>query len=395
MLRIFGILFKAFFLFIAGILAFALLVALLAFMAAGVGVFPLKNFFLEGFAQNFLAWATMLLFLGVPVIAFITWLIRRIMGVKSGNRYLGFTFAGLWFIGLVCGGILAASIARNFDARAREKQEYTITQPLTGKLIVKVPDTKVKVYGRWFKMDGIMSMNDDSLFLNNVRLRIVRSTDSAYHISAFKFSNGRDESAALRNIAEISYGINQEDSTVWLDRGFSLKKGTRFRNQGVQVTIQVPVGKRIMIDRNVQRRLNWFHVGNSNDWDWEEEWNNEYEDWSSNVEYIMTAGGLERVDKTDEEKRAATDEDGNESLEKYKNSKEELQKEYERKLKEAEKLKNELEKPVDTTTRYRYQKATTKNVAAPQAPAAMKPAEAPEQDMPLEAARLLMMKMTL
>ena len=43
-LRAIGIMFKAFFLFIAGILAFALLVTLLAFMVAGVGVFPLKNF---------------------------------------------------------------------------------------------------------------------------------------------------------------------------------------------------------------------------------------------------------------------------------------------------------------------------------------------------------------
>lgn len=213
-LGVFGILFKAFFLFMAGILAFVLLVTLLAFMVAGVGVFPLKNFFLEGFWENFLAWATLLLFLGVPVVAFITWLIRRIMGVKSGSRYLGFTFGGLWFIGLICGGLLIASIARNFDARAREKQEYSITQPKTGKLIVKVPDTKVKVYGRWFRMDGIVSMNDDSLFLNNVRVRIVKSNDSAYHITAYKFSNGRNESVALRNIAEISYGINQQDSTV-------------------------------------------------------------------------------------------------------------------------------------------------------------------------------------
>jgi ABC-type multidrug transport system fused ATPase/permease subunit len=119
-----GIMFKAFFLFVAGIIAFALLVALIAADGAGVGVFPLKDFFLEGVWQNVLAWLTLLLFLGVPVVAFITWVIRRIMGVKSGNKYLGFTFAGLWVIGLVSGGILAASIARNFDAAAKDKQEY-------------------------------------------------------------------------------------------------------------------------------------------------------------------------------------------------------------------------------------------------------------------------------
>jgi phage shock protein PspC (stress-responsive transcriptional regulator) len=360
LLRAIGIMFKAFFLFLAGILAFALLVTLLAFLVAGVGVFPLKNFFLEGFWENFLAWATLLLFLGVPVVAFITWLVRRIMGVKSKNKYLGFTFAGLWFIGLVCAGILAISIARNFDARARDSQEFTITQPATGKLIVKVPDSKVKVIGRFFRMDGIMSMNDDSLFMNNVRLRIVKSKDSLFHMTATKYSNGADEGMAMQNIKEINYGVNQADSTIWLDRGFALKKGTRFRNQGVAVTLQVPVGKRILIDHSVNRRLNWFRVNmGHNDWEWEEDWGgNEYQDYHSDVEYVMTPGGLERVDKKEVQEAVEEVPEGNDAIERYKKSKEDLQKEYDRKKKETEDLKKELDKGIDST-KYRYKKATT------------------------------------
>lgn len=354
-----GILFKAFFLFVAGVAAFALLVALIALMTAGIGVFPLKEFFLEGVTQNMLAWATILLALGVPVIAFITWVIRRIMGVRSKKKYLGYTFAGLWVIGLICGGLLAASIARNFDARARDKQEYTIAQPSNGKLIVNVPESRVKVYGRWFRMDGVINMSDDSLFLNNVRLRIVKSTDSLYHVSAFKYSNGPDEGTALRNVQEIHYNVSQQDSMIYLDRGFSLQRGTRFRNQSVSLIMQVPVGKRILIKSSVSRRLQSFHFNTHNgDWDFDEEWSGrDYENWDSDEEYIMTPGGLERVNKKKEEPK----EDENDAVEQYKKSKEELQKEYDRKRKEAEDLKKELEKPVDTsnTPKYRYQKATT------------------------------------
>ncbi len=361
LLRAIGIMFKAFFLFIAGVIAFALLVALLALMAAGIGVFPLKNFFLEGFWQNFLAWSTLLLFLGVPVIAFITWVIRRIMGVRSGNKYIGFTFAGLWVMGLISAGILAASIAQNFDARARDKQDYSIVQPSHGKLIVKVPESKVKVYGRFFKMDGILSMTDDSLFLNNVRLHLVKSTDSTFHVSAYKYSHGSDESNAVNNVKEINYGINQDDSVLLLDRGFSLQRGTKFRNQSVTVTVQVPVGKRIVITGSVNRRLNYFHINSRNgDWDFDDDWNNNWENWSSDVEYVMTAGGLERVKK--EHVNEDENNDGNntekDAIEKYKKSKEDLKKEYDKKQKEAEDLKKELEKPVDTT-RYHYQKSVS------------------------------------
>jgi hypothetical protein len=283
------------------------------------------------------------------------------MGVKSGNKSVGFTFAGMWVLGLISAGILAFMIAENFDARARDKQQLTITQPVSGKLIIKVPDSKVKVYGRWFKMDGLLSMTDDSLVLNNVRIHLVKSNDSLFHMDATKYSNGSDESSALHNIKEMNYGISQQDSTVWLDRGFSLQRGTKFRNQGVVVTIYIPIGKRILLDRTVQRRLNHFELNNGhNDWDSDEDWDNNFYGWDSDVEYKMTAGGLERTDKKQKSVEESNNDENNsnqEALDNYKKSKEELKKEYEKKQKEAEDLKKELEKPIDST-QYHYKKVT-------------------------------------
>jgi hypothetical protein len=366
-------------------------------LVAGVGVFPLKNFFLEGFWQNFLAWSTLLLFLGVPVIGFTTWVVRRIMGVKSGSKSIGFTFAGMWVLGLISAAVLAFMIAENFDARARDKQEYTIKQPATGKLIITVPESKVKVYGRWFKMDGLISMTDDSLFLNNVRIHLIKSKDSLYHIQATKYSNGSDESAALRNIKEMNYGINQQDSTVYLDRGFSVQRGTKFRNQGVVITFEVPVGKRIMIDRKVQRRLNHFSLKNGrNDWDSDEDWN-DYYGWDSDVEYIMTIGGLERVkdkNKKDMVEDSDSDNDGTpDAVEEYKKSKEELKKEYEKMQKKAEDLKKELEKPMDTT-QYKYKKAVAIAQTVSSKGSIIKTVDEQQEEV-LESPKLLLMKMVL
>lgn len=396
--KVFGFIFKAFFLFIAGVIAFALLVALLAFLVAGVGVFPLKNFFLEGFWQNFLAWSTLLLFLGVPVVAFTTWVIRRIMGVKSGNKSIGFTFAGMWVLGLISALTLAFLISENFDARAREKAELTIKQPATGKMIVTVPESKVKVYGRWLKLDGLISMTDDSLFLNNVRIHLIKSKDSLYHIESTKYSNGSDESAALRNIKEMNYGINQQDSTVYLDRGFSVQRGTKFRNQGVVITIQIPVGKRILIDKKVQRRLNHFSLNNGrNDWDSDEDWN-DYYGWDSDVEYIMTTGGLERIKdnkKIDKVESSDQDNDGvSDAVEEYKKSKEELRKEYEKKQKEAEELKKELDKPVDTT-QYKYKKAVVLNAESGNKSNVSTKKPVQQEEELLETPKLLLMQMVL
>jgi len=358
-----GILFKAFFLFIAGIIAFALLIALIAVMVASVGVFPLKSFLLEGFWQNFLAWSTLILFLFVPVVGIVIWLIRRIIGAKSGNKYLGFTFGGLWTLGIISIVCLAAFITQDFDARARDKKDINIVQPSTQKLVIKVADTKAQVIGKWIKLDGIVSMDNDSLVLNNINLRIAKSSDSLYHVYYHKFSNGKDEETALKNIEQINYGLVQADSMIYLDRGFNLKRGTKFRNQGVVVTIQVPIGKKIMFDKNVFRRLNWFNINHNNrDYEWDDDWNDGIDSrgFNTNIEYIMTPGGLERVNKNDDDRNFDGDnnDDGsNNAVEEFKKSKEELKREYERKKKEAEDLKKELDKPVDTT-RYRYQKVT-------------------------------------
>jgi hypothetical protein len=78
-----GVLFKAFFLFIAGMIAFGLTIALVSLIFAGNGILDLKNYILSGFWQNFLAWAAFLLFFLTPILALLTWLIRRITGVPG------------------------------------------------------------------------------------------------------------------------------------------------------------------------------------------------------------------------------------------------------------------------------------------------------------------------
>lgn len=162
------------------------------------------------------------------------------------------------------------------------------------------------------------------------------------------------------------------------------------------VTIQVPVGKRIEIDKGVSRRLNWFHMGGGNNYDWDDEWNN-YENWSSNVEYIMTPGGLERVKKQDGDKNDDNNDGENNAVEKYKKSKDELQKEYEKKQREAEDLKKELDKPVDTT-QYHYKRTvsvadTPKSLKTSAIPATTKNREQEPVDISLETSKILMMQM--
>ncbi|HSC37987.1 MAG TPA: hypothetical protein VLD19_08960, partial [Chitinophagaceae bacterium] len=242
----------------------------------------------------------LILFIGVPIVAVIVWLIRRIAGAKSRNHYIGYTFGALWIVGLFCFIALGIAIKRNFDYRRWVRNDFNITQPATGKIVVRVANSTVRYYGGWWGgnwNNGPFNFADDSLVVKSVQVKIERSKDSTYHVFSTKFSNGSSSSQAETFARQLGFQVNQQDSILYLDNGFSLPAGQKFRNQQVLVTIQVPVGKRVLVDRSVNHRYHWFRIDNG-DWDWDDDNEPSYS-YDNGVEYIMTAGGLERTDGKD------------------------------------------------------------------------------------------------
>lgn len=301
--HIIGVLFKVFFLFIAGIIVISLVITLVALLWSGIGAFPFTDFILSGFWQNFLAWSTLVLFLGIPIIALLTWLIRRIIGVKSRNHYLGYTFGSLWIIGLVSAIVLAGLIARNFSSKASVKEDISFVQPPRNKLLIKVTEGRIKYYGSdWFGFDGdlpFFSKNEDSIMMNTVRVKLIKSTDSFYHVYAVKFSNGNNPAIAENLASNINFRVSQMDSIVYLPKGFTITQHDKFRNQQVMVVAEIPVGKKVEIDRTVNQ-FNWLDINfnRRRGWNvgWDERWDNAYY-YNTNREYIMTPEGLDEINK--------------------------------------------------------------------------------------------------
>jgi phage shock protein PspC (stress-responsive transcriptional regulator) len=326
-----GVLFKAFFLFIAGVVVFALFVALMAIMFSGVGMFGLRNFILDGFWQNFLAISTLALFFGVPIIAAVVWLIRRMAGIRSKNNYLGYIFGGLWTIGWICIIFFIALVTREFKRQESVKEEVVVTSPANGKLAVDLKPVDGKFYGMfWFndndndrEIPGL-SEDENSMLLNTVRIKIAKSDDSNYHAYLLKFARANTSPVAEANAEKISFPVSQKDSILFLPKGFAISKETKFRNQQVMVIIEVPVGKQIRID-NSTSFFSWFNVntrfrGRGVNMDWDEEWwDNDYS-WRTDVWYTMTTSGIERTDKKSDDEDNNDNNDSNPSTDKDKSN---------------------------------------------------------------------------
>jgi phage shock protein PspC (stress-responsive transcriptional regulator) len=303
--HVIGVLFKAFFVFVAGTIALSLFAMLMVIIFGGVAWSPINNFLWSSPFQKMLAWGTILFFITLPVIAFMTWLIRRLIRVRTKNHYLSWTFGGLWVIGLVCAIMLGASIAKDLRVYERISSDVQVTQPVNGNLIVRVPEPEIRYTGEgawWFHNDGSgWDLTEDTMRYNNVKLRVVKSDDSAYHVVVNKYSAGKSIPDARTRAANTQFNIYSQDSILNLGNGVAIGRGSKFRGQGVIVEVHVPVGKKIRFDESlmqayspgVVRRFDrteynrYWRYRYKMDWDMDE-----YFNWETNVDYIMTENGL-------------------------------------------------------------------------------------------------------
>jgi len=303
---------KIFAYFIIGTVGIVLVGALFFFAIASIGLFPLKDFLIGGTYQNLYAWGTLMFFIAVPIIAIITWIIRKIARSKSNGKMLGFTFGALWVIGWICLILLITSVGRDFNYSSKNlaEQDITLTNPSVDKLEITAKSPLYKYNrSRFLRFEPFEGIQEDTAFVNNVDVRIVKATNDSFRVTVIKTATGSTRNIAEANAAKIQYSGVQKDSILQMDKGIGINKTDKFRNQRVVMTIYVPAGKRIKIDKSVS----WFndvHFGSnwdSDDWYYDSE--NDAQRWRSGVEYKMGADGklytMKGVPAGDE------DEDGN------------------------------------------------------------------------------------
>ncbi len=294
--NVIAIIAKIFAYFIIGCVCVALFSGLFALGVFSIGIFPLKDYVLRGGWQNFYAWGTLLLFIAVPIIAIITWLVRKLARIKSNSKILSYTFGSLWAIGWVCVTMLFATVTSDFKSGSRlEEQPITLNNPKVNKLIVtsSLPFTK-KYYSRnWIRFEPFENLiDDDTAFVRNTFVEIMKSPNDSFQVTIKKTSRGNTRTDANNTARLINYSVEQRDTVLLLDKGIAINKTDKFRNQIVIITVYVPVGKQI----RVKKGIGWpVQIINKN---WSRNWDNDYYDgndgnsWREDVDYIMKDDGL-------------------------------------------------------------------------------------------------------
>ena len=288
---------KAFAYFIIGCFGFAFVVGLFAFAIASIGVFPAKDYLLTDGWQNFFAWGTLVLFIALPVIGIITWVIRRLAKIKSNRKVLRFTFISLWVIGLFCFIAMIVSVAKDFKSvNSINEQEITLSNPGINKMEITNNSPAKKYYrNNSLRFEPFQNFDEDSMSLENVTVKIIRSSNDSFKVTMIKMANGSNRRSADTLASLIQFNAVQKDSLLVLDKGIPITKVNKFRNQHVIITVYVPVGKQIRVNNNIGWGHNIHFNGPWNNNDFDIDVDDEERGWDENVDYVMKANGLYRL----------------------------------------------------------------------------------------------------
>jgi hypothetical protein len=147
-------------------------------------------------------------------------------------------------LGVICFVNLIVSISNDFRYRNYPaEQQVALANPGVSKLEVKSA-TMGRYYDRnWLRFEPFSALDEDTVFVKNIHLRIVKAAGDSFEVRMVKRANGSSKTEAEKLVEKINYSVAQSDTVLTLDKGIGINRHDKFRNQQVIVTVAVPVGK--------------------------------------------------------------------------------------------------------------------------------------------------------
>lgn len=174
------------------------------------------------------------------------------LSVLSKKNLVGSKFAltvlALW---LMCIATLGFQIPRVI-AKFKEEDRVITNTPLTlgqGVLFLKVED------------------NDEEEFYEQAVLELKGTEDSVLTLNQEYFSRGQTKKEAQENIKKIAYSYAVKDSVITFERGFDMKTLGAFRDQKLNLTLEIPYNKPFTMDDSLLDILENTLYKNGYEWE--------------------------------------------------------------------------------------------------------------------------------
>lgn len=221
-----------------------------------------EAFFPEGYGRTYI-WTALALTIVAPVVGVISLAGRILFNFKMHNKAVA-SLAGLaTFSGIVMFMILGFATAGNFRSYEYEEVSLAIENPSVETAIVikgVESDMLVPHETEWY-------VNDETLIIKDVDFDIQRTSEEFPFLELRRESNGKSRGHARELARTIKYNAVQDGNTIYLDDYLTVPSETKFRDQEVDITLFLPEGYSVYLDRsavdlldNIQNVTNtWDH----------------------------------------------------------------------------------------------------------------------------------------
>ncbi len=271
--RVFGVIAKVIVVILAVIFISIGLIGLLAttvsifFGSAIVSLFPsfsgvtLAGLIGTTFDLGSTLWVVIPLFfvLGIPLLALIFLGLRMVFRFKMRDTVVFVTTATTWIIAVTLLAFVLFFQARSFTIRetVRDKTELILESPQTSTIRLVANANILEgtdIPQKFFNLDdySIANNNGKPMIMGKPSFFIGKSTSDNFELLILKRSRGATSLLARRSANDVNILFELQDNSLMVDPFFTLSQGDKWRAQDVEVTLLLPEGKRVYIDRSME-----------------------------------------------------------------------------------------------------------------------------------------------
>jgi len=247
---------------------------IIAFVAGSAG-FSSFSFFENGELINFqlmqfldmiftsplmgvMAIASVILFIGIPLIALIYLGFRLLLGSRVKIPYFGISALALWLLGLLLAAIVGVNTGMDFRHSAGvTNQPHEIQLPENQILYFDaISDARLDGYsGNFDVFDGEYKarVEDEGIVIFDVPyVKFVKSATDLTTVNITAYAKGSSRSLARQRADELEYHVSSTDTSFSLSTYYLFPPNTVIRGQEVQLEIEIPEGQVVHFNRNME-----------------------------------------------------------------------------------------------------------------------------------------------
>ncbi|MEJ2882793.1 PspC domain-containing protein [Pedobacter sp. GR22-6] len=225
----------------------------------------------------------------IPLLALILFSIRVAFNGAAINKTLSFGLLIVWLAGVVTGVFYVAKISTEFKAGAEFAQvtdlkpykEYTV-QLDRARFFTKEDSLRYRIDAKGNRGRKILQdLDDDFNMPSNHWFYIEKSEDGRTTLNQSFKARGKTFEVALKHAQDIQYGFLQEGAVLNFSSAMWFPREANWRGQEVELTLRVPVGTELKIEKGIGRYFNGFRH-----WGCDEDSKDNFTEW------VMTVDGL-------------------------------------------------------------------------------------------------------